>query len=191
MLIGYARVSTADQTVALQQDALDAAGCGKVFLDEGVSGSVPPTERPAFRALLDHARAGDEIVAWRLDRVGRNARAVLALVEDELVPRNVSLRTLSDGISTAGTTGKLVLTILAAVAEMEREVLRERTLAGVQAARERGATLGRPSALNPEQVRLAHELRAGGRSIRQVAAVLGVGKSTVGRTLSSQSSHTQ
>lgn len=183
MLIGYARVSTADQTTALQRDALDAAGCGKVFLDEGVSGSVPPTERPAFRQLLDHAREGDEIVAWRLDRVGRNARAVLALVEDELAPRGITLRTLNDGISTAGTTGRLVLTILLAVAEMEKEVLRERTAAGVQAARERGATLGRPRVLNPEQVRLARELRAGGRSIRQIAAVLGVGKSTINRAL--------
>lgn len=180
MLLGYVRVSTRDQSLDLQRDALTRAGVAKVWSDEGVSGSVAPTERPGFRALLDHAREGDEIVALRLDRVGRNAAAVLALVED-LDARSVTLRTVSDGISTAGSTGRLVLGILAAVAEMEREVIRERVSAGVAAARERGTPLGRPSALNHEQVELAQSLRSQGRSYAQIARTLGVGKSTVAR----------
>lgn len=182
MLLGYVRVSTRDQSLDLQRDALARAGVAKVWSDEGVSGSVAPTERPGFRALLDHAREGDEIVAWRLDRVGRNAAAVLALVED-LDARSVTLRTVSDGISTAGSTGRLVLGILAAVAEMEREVIRERVSAGVAAARERGTPLGRPSALNHEQVELAQSLRSQGRSYGQIARTLGVGKSTVARAV--------
>ena len=183
MLLGYLRVSTRDQSFDLQRDALERAGVTKTWSDEGVSGSVAPAERPGFRALLDHARDGDEIVAWRLDRVGRNAAAVLALVED-LDARGVTLRTVSDGISTAGSTGRLVLGILAAVAEMEREVIRERVSAGVQAARDRGTPLGRPSALNSDQVDLARSLRASGKSYAQIARALGVGKSTVARVLS-------
>lgn len=105
MLLGYGRVSTNDQTGALQEDALREAGCARVFFDRSVSGSVSPLQRPEFARLMEHARANDEIVAWRLDRIGRNARSVLALVEDDLTPRNITLRTLTDGISTAGTTG--------------------------------------------------------------------------------------
>lgn len=180
MLLGYLRVSTRDQSLDLQRDALERVGVTKMWSDEALSGSVPPAERPGFRALLDHARDGDEIVAWRLDRVGRNAAAVLALVED-LDARGVTLRTVSDGISTAGSTGRLVLGILAAVAEMEREVIRERVTAGVQAARERGTTIGRPAALNCEQVELARSLRLDGKSYARIARALGVGKSTVAR----------
>lgn len=185
MLLGYVRVSTKDQSLDLQRDALERAGVTKLWSDEGVSGSVAPTERPGFRGLLDHARDGDEIVAWRLDRVGRNAAAVLTLVED-LDARGVALRTVSDSISTAGSTGRLVLGILAAVAEMEREVIRERVTAGVHAARERGTTIGRPPALNHEQVELARSLRASGKSYAQIARALGVGKSTVARALAAE-----
>ena len=177
------RASTKDQNVDLQRDALERAGVVKVWCDEGVSGSIDPLDREGFAALLAHAREGDEIVAWRLDRVGRNAAAVLTLVRT-LDERGITLRTISDGISTAGTTGRLVLGILAAVAEMERETIRERVQAGVSAARERGTALGRPPALNHEQVELARSLRASGKSYAQIARTLGVGKSTVARVLS-------
>lgn len=183
MLLGYVRVSTRDQSLDLQRDALERAGVTKFWSDEGVSGSIDPVQRPAFAAMLDHAREGDEIVAWRLDRVGRNAAAVLTLVQT-LDSRGITLRTVADGISTGGTTGRLVLAILAAVAEMEREVVRERVSAGVRAARERGTVLGRPSALNADQVNLARSLRASGKSYAQIARALGVGKSTVARVLS-------
>lgn len=183
MQIGYMRVSTRDQTTDLQVDALERAGITKTFSDEGISGSISPLERDGFRALLDHAREGDEIVAWRLDRVGRNAAAVLALVE-HLDERGITLRTLQDGISTAGTTGRLVLAILAAVAQAERETTRERVVSGIAAAKERGIPLGRPSKLNPDQIDLARSLRTAGKSYAQIANALGVGKSTVARVLS-------
>lgn len=124
----------------------------------------------------------DEIVAWRLDRVGHNAAAVLTLVRT-LDERRIAQRTLSDGISKAGTTGQLMLGILAAVAEMQRETIRERVQASVMAARERGTPLGRPSALNHEQLELARSLRAGGKSYAQIVRALEVGKSTVARVL--------
>lgn len=186
MQIGYLRVSTRDQTLDLQQDAMERAGVTKLFSDEGVSGTIDPMQRPGFAQLLDHAREGDEIVAWRLDRVGRNAAAVLRLVE-HLDERGITLRTISDGISTAGTTGRLVLGILAAVAQMEREVTVERVHAGIAAARERGTPLGRPPALNVEQRALAHDLRERGRSYAAIARTLGVGKSTVARVLTAGS----
>lgn len=185
MQIGYARVSTADQTLALQSDALAQAGCSKVFDDHGVSGTVNPEDRAGFAALLNHAREGDEIVVWRLDRVGRSAAAVLRLVET-LDEGGITLRSISDGISTAGSTGRLVITILAAVAQMEREVTIERVRAGVQAARARGQQLGRPAALNPDQLTLVHDLRAAGRSYAQIARTLNVSKSTIARTLSTR-----
>lgn len=182
MQLGYVRVSTRDQTLALQLDAMRNAGIERVFEDTGVSGTIDPVKREGFAALLAHARPGDEIVAWRLDRVARNAAALLRLVE-VLDERGITLRTISDGISTAGTTGRLVLTILAAVAEMDAAVIKERVVAGVQAARERGTALGRPPALNGDQIDLAHSLRAAGKSYAQIARALGVGKTTVARVL--------
>lgn len=183
MQIGYLRVSTKDQTLALQQDAMNRAGITKVFSDEGISGTIDPVKRPGFAALLDHAREGDEVVAWRLDRVGRNAAAVLRLVE-HLDERGITLRTISDGISTAGTTGRLVLAILAAVAQAEAASTRERVVAGIASAKSRGTRLGRPPALNQDQVNLAKDLRAQGKSFAQIARTLNVGKSTIARVLS-------
>lgn len=182
MLLGYMRVSTTEQVLSLQEDALEAAGVTQRYVDHGVSGTTVPQSdaRPGFMALLAHARSGDEIVVWKLDRVARSASAMLSLVED-LDARGITLRSLTEGISTAGSVGRLVLTILAAVAEMERSTIVERTNAGIAAARSRGQVFGRPSALNAEQQQLVLELRAGGRSLSQIAQVVGVSKSTVAR----------
>lgn len=182
MRLGYARVSTAEQNLDLQHDALDAAGAERTFDDHGVSGTIDPQQRDGFAALLAHAREGDEIIVWRLDRVGRSAAAVLRLVE-LLDDRGITMRSLTEGISTAGSTGRLVLTILAAVAEMERSVIAERTTAGIAAARARGQRIGRPPALNPDQRQLVTDLRGAGRTLGEIVQIVGVSKSTVRRAL--------
>ncbi|WP_404430681.1 recombinase family protein [Microbacterium lacus] len=177
-ILGYARVSRGDQAAANQRPALLEAGATKIFTDEGVSGATPPASRPAFAELLTYAREGDEIVAYRLDRIARNAAAALALVED-LDGRGITLRTIADGLSTRGTTGRLVLTIIAAIAEMERSVVRERTLAGLDRVRAQGRPLGRKPSLTGDAVMLANRLRREGVSAAQVARQLGTSKSTI------------
>lgn len=177
-ILGYERVSRGDQTAANQRPALIEAGATRIFTDEGVSGATPPASRPAFAELLTYAREGDVVLSYRLDRVARNAAAALALVED-LDARGITLRTIADGLSTQGTTGRLVLAILAAVAESERAVLRERTLAGLDRVRAEGRPLGRRPSLTGDAVLLANRLRREGVSAAQAARQLGTSKSTI------------
>src|SRR4051812_44985229 len=134
MLIGYARVSTLDQTLALQQDALAAASCEHVYTDT-VSGSV--TERPGLTAALAHLRHGDTLVVWRLDRLRRSLPHLSATVR-ELQERGVGFWSLQEQIDTTTSGGKLVFHVFGALAEFERDLIRERTHAGLQAARARG-----------------------------------------------------
>ena len=129
-LIGYARVSTTDQKAELQIDALKAAGCQRVFTDKA-SGSL--TSRPQLDRMLDHLREGDVVVVWRLDRLGRSLKNLIALVED-LADRGVGFRSLSESIDTTTANGKLFFSIMGALAEFERELIRERTMAGLEAA---------------------------------------------------------
>src|SRR3954452_2352327 len=149
MLIGYARISTLDQTLALQQDALTQAGCEQLYTDT-LSGSV--TERPGLTQALSHLRAGDTLVVWRLDRLGRSLSHLIETVS-QLQERGISFGSLQEQIDTTTTGGKLVFHFFGALAEFERGLIRERTHAGLQAARARGRIFGRPRVLSPKQVK--------------------------------------
>ena len=134
MLIGYARISTLDQTLALQQDALTAAGCQELYTDTA-SGSL--AERPGLTAAFSHLRSGDTLVVWRLDRLGRSLPHLIRTIT-ELSERGVGFRSLQEQIDTTTSGGKLIFHIFGALAEFERDVIRERTRAGLSAARARG-----------------------------------------------------
>ena len=181
MDIGYARVSTVDQTANLQVDALRASGAERVFVDEGVSGSL--ASRPELDRCLDTLREGDTLVVWRLDRLARSLRNLLDLVE-LLSSKGIHLRSLTEAIDTSSASGRLVLSVFGALAEFERELIKERTSAGLDAARARGARLGRPTSVSPEQVAQARTLVAAGHRVGDVAKSLGVGRSTLYRALS-------
>jgi len=178
-LVGYARVSTDEQTTALQLDALRAAGCAVVHED---SASGASRSRPGLGRAIEDLVAGDTLVVWRLDRLGRSLRDLLDISEI-LQERDVALRSLTDHIDTGTAAGRMLYAVLGAVAQFEREVLRERTIAGIEAARRRGETLGRRPALTPTQVREAKRMRARGESPNHIARVLRVGRSTVYRHL--------
>jgi DNA invertase Pin-like site-specific DNA recombinase len=147
-LIGYARVSTQDQNLTLQLDALNKAGCTRIFEDYA-SGSK--TERKGLIAEFDYARAGDTIVVWKLDRLGRSTKDLLRIVE-ELKTKGIAFKSLQENIDTNTSGGKLIFHIFSSLAEFEKDVIRERTNAGLAAARARGRQGGRPAILTPEQV---------------------------------------
>ena len=176
MLIGYARVSTQDQTLDLQSDALTAAGCEKIFTDEGVSGSK--TDRPGLNEALEYVRKGDVLVVWRLDRLGRSLPHLIQIVTD-LGDRGVDFKSLKETIDTSSPAGKLVFHMMGAMAEFERDLIRERTNAGLAAARARGRNGGRPSVLTPEQVKMARALY-GEKSLTvvQICKQLGCSRAT-------------
>lgn len=183
-LIGYARVSTEDQTLALQLDALRDAGCDAVHEDHGVSCAAK--RRPGLLAALDAATAGDVLVAWKLDRLGRSQIELMELVED-LKRRGVGLKVLTGegaAIDTTQPHGRLIFGVFAAFAEFERELIRERTAAGMQAARRRGVHVGRPRKLTAHQVAHAQGLIASGQESQAgAAAVVGVDVTTLRRAL--------
>src|SRR5512143_2039821 len=154
MLIGYARVSTLEQTLALQQDALTQAGCERTFTDTA-SGSL--RERPGLTEALAFARPGDTLVVWRLDRLGRSLRHLIDTVS-QLQERGIGVKSLQEQIDTTTSGGKLVFHVFGALAEFERDLIRERTHAGLLAARARGRQGGRPKALNPRDVHIAQAL---------------------------------
>jgi putative DNA-invertase from lambdoid prophage Rac len=179
MMLGYARVSTADQTTDLQLDALARAGVDRLWQDT-CSGTIAPEDRAEFARLLDVCREGDEVVVWALDRLGRSAGATLRVI-DLLAERGVTIRVLKEGLVTSGPTGKLVVTILAAVAELERSFILERSREGMDAARARDVHMGRPSSLTAAQKAHARELRGQDKSYAEIARILGTSKATVHR----------
>jgi len=179
-LLGYARVSTRDQDVALQSDALQAAGCYRVFVDQA-SGSLDA--RPALTEVLDQLRPGDTLVVWRLDRLGRSIRHLIDSLVD-LESRGVGFRSLTESIDTTSPGGRLVFHLFAALAEFERELIQERTHAGLAAARARGRKGGRPPRLTADQVRTARQLyERKDMTVAQIGQVLGVSRTTVYRAL--------
>jgi DNA invertase Pin-like site-specific DNA recombinase len=176
VLIGYARVSTDDQNLALQRDALAAAGCEKVYEDR-ISGAR--AERPGLALALEVARAGDTLVVWRLDRLGRSLKDLIALAEG-LDQRQVGLRSLKEALDTTSSGGRLVFHMFGALAEFERDLIRERTRAGLTSARARGRLGGRPKRLTPEKRRLAVQLyRAREHSIAEICRLMGISKPTL------------
>ena len=169
-LIGYARVSTAGQDLALQRDALGRAGCDRIYDDTG-SGSV--RHRPDLDACLDYLRARDTLVVWRLDRLGRSLRHLVETV-NALAERGVAFASLHEGIDTTISTGRLVFRIFAALAEFERELIVERAAVGRAAARARGRVGGRPAKLSPAQVALARAwCEARDITVAEIARALG------------------
>lgn len=183
MLIGYARVSTEDQKLRLQRDALKAAGCERLFREKvsGAARTLPQREK-----LLDFAREGDVVVVWKLDRLGRSLSDLVAVV-NRLKERGVGFKSLQESIDTTTATGRLTFHIFAALAEFERDMIRERTTAGLEAARQRGAAIGRPRALSSEQVQMAEAMMADPNlSTKQIAEQLGVHRSTLYRHLSNR-----
>jgi DNA invertase Pin-like site-specific DNA recombinase len=175
MLIGYARVSTDDQNLDLQRDALNKAGCEQIYTDQ-VSGTK--ATRPGLTEALSHLRAGDTLVVWRLDRLGRSLRHLIDTVTD-LQERGVGFKSLQESIDTTTSGGKLVFHIFGALAEFEREIIRERTQAGLQAARARGKMGGRPKALNEKQVQILRTLAADPqKSIDDICKTLGISRMT-------------
>src|SRR5215212_1666587 len=154
MLIGYARISTTEQTLDLQRDALEKAGCDQIFADR-VSGTK--AERKGLTEALSHLRAGDTLVVWRLDRLGRSLRHLIDTIT-ALNDRGVGFKSLQENIDTTTSGGKLVFHIFGALAEFEREIIRERTQAGLKSARSRGKIGGRPKALTPKEVQMLNNM---------------------------------
>lgn len=178
--LGYARVSTGDQDARLQHDALTAAGCYRIFTDTA-SGALQ--SRPQLDQLMDQLRPGDTLVVWRLDRLGRSIRHLIDQLS-ELQARGIEFRSLQENIDTSSPGGRLVFHIFASLAEFERDLIRERTNAGLAAARARGRTGGRPPRLTPYQVATAKKLyEQQDMTVAQIGEVLGVSRSTIYRAL--------
>lgn len=173
--IGYARVSAADQNPQMQLDALDAAGCDKVFVEKA-SGAL--RDRPQLAAALEYARPGDVLVVWKLDRLGRSLLHLIEVVTG-IQKRGIAFRSLGEHIDTTTATGELIFHLFASLAQFERRMIAERAAAGRAAAKARGETGGRPSVMTGRKLDAAQLLIAGGASVRQAAETIGVGKSTL------------
>jgi len=178
MLIGYARVSTVDQNLALQRDALTEAGCAKIFT-EHMSGAV--TNRPALHDALEFARGGDTLIVWKLDRLARSMKQLIETIET-LRFRGIGFRSLTEALDTTTAQGRLVFHMFGALAEFERSLIRERTQAGLAAARRAGRTGGRPPKLTEEDLEAARALLANPDiGVTQIAHRLGVSPATLYR----------
>ncbi|GBH30994.1 hypothetical protein MBESOW_P2254 [Sphingobium xenophagum] len=178
-LIGYARVSTPDQKLSLQHDALKRAGCERVF-DDQASGAR--TDRPGLAEALVYLRAGDTLVVWKLDRLGRSMSHLIDKI-GELASRGIGFRSLTENIDTTTPGGMLVFNIFGSLAQFERDLIRERTQAGLRAARERGSKGGRRPVVTPDKLRKARAHIAAGLTVREAAARLKIGKTALYKAL--------
>ena len=175
MLIGYARVSTLDQTLALQQDALTEASCEHIFTD---TASGTRTDRPGLTDALSHLRPGDTLVVWRLDRLGRSLGHLIDTIKD-LQGRGIHFKSLQEQLDTGTSGGKLVFHVFGALAEFERDLVRERTHAGLAAARARGRLFGRPRRLTAQQVKQLRSLAQDERNtVAEICQTLGISRAT-------------
>jgi len=179
MQIGYARVSTIEQNPQLQTDALKKAGCERFFTDR-LSGAR--ADRPALAEAIEFARKGDTLVVWRLDRLARSVAHLIEIV-NTLETKGVEFASLNETIDTRSSGGRLVLHIFAALAEFERALIRERTAAGLKAARDRGRVGGRPLVMTREKLLAARRLKSSGMTGPEVAAAVGVSVPTLYRHL--------
>ena len=185
-LIGLARVSTDAQQARLQQDALTEAGCGRIYTEK-VSTRKAASERQGLAAALDYLRPGDTLglVVWKLDRLGRSVREVLTIADD-LHARGIAVQILTGKLSGSYSPhgeGKFFFTMMAAFAELERDIIHERTMAGLAAARAQGKVGGRPTVMDPDKLAAARARRERGESPTQIARALGVSRASVYRHL--------
>ena len=184
-LIGLARVSTDAQ---LQHDTLTDARCGRIYTEK-VSTRKAASERPGLATALDYLRPGDTLVVWKLDRLGRSVREVLTIADD-LHARSIGVRILTGMLSGSYSPhgeGKFFFTMMAAFAELERDIIHERTVAGLAAARTQGKVGGRPTVMDPDKLAAARDRRARGESPTQIAKALGISRASVYRHLGSGS----
>lgn len=179
MQVGYARVSTKDQNLDLQREALEQGGCKKIYEDK-ISGTK--ASRQGLDLALEVLREGDSLVVWKLDRLGRNVKDLVTLV-GELEKRGIHFKSLTDNIDTSSTAGRFFFHVMASLAQMERELLVERTQAGLQAARKRGRVGGRKRTMTDSKLESAKRLLTDGVPPKDVAADLGVSVPTLYRWL--------
>jgi DNA invertase Pin-like site-specific DNA recombinase len=184
-LIGYGRTSTGGQDLALQLDALKAAGVAEanIYTDHGVSGKL--ARRPGLDKALAELQPGDTLVVWKLDRLGRSVQHLVEVVNG-LGGRKIGFRSLTESIDTTTNGGKLIFHIFAALAEFERGLIHERTVAGLEAAKAKGHHGGRKPRLSPEQVQAARKMHTDGKNITEIARVLGVSRPIIYRALEAQ-----
>lgn len=184
MLIGYARVSTDDQNLHLQKDALSEAGCERIFEDHQ---SGAKANRPGLTEALSHLREGDILVVWRLDRLSRSLKELIEIV-GRLDEQLIGLKSLHEALDTSSSTGKLIFHIFGSLAEFERNLIRERTQAGLNAARARGRTGGRPAALSSDQQALAAQLyHQKQHTVQQICDMMNISKPTLYKYVEAQS----
>ncbi len=175
MLVGYARVSTTEQNLDLQTDALQAAGCARLFTDTASGAKV---DRPGLTTALAECRSGDTLVVWKLDRMGRSLPHLVETVRD-LGDRRVGFKSLQENIDTMTSGGRLIFHIFASLAEFERDLIRERTNAGLSAARARGRKGGRPKGVDQKKQKAALALKQDPRhSVREICEIVGVSRNT-------------
>src|ERR687896_675129 len=179
MLIGYARVSTQEQTLNLQQDALQKAGCDRIFTD---TASGAKTERKGLEEALSYVRKGDTLVVWRLDSLGRSLPHLITTMTD-LEERGIGFKSLTENIDTTTSGGKLIFHVFGALAEFERNLIRERTTAGLIAARARGREGGRPKALTAKHLSIAKDLYDKRHPIQEICQTLKISKATLYRAI--------
>lgn len=181
MLVGYARVSTQEQTLGLQQDALKKAGCERIFTDTVSGAKWTAHERAGLSEALEFMRPGDSLVVWKLDRLGRSLKHLIETVT-LLQERGIGFKSLTEQIDTTSSGGKLIFHVFGALAEFERDLIRERTNAGLQAARARGRQGGRPRRLDEKKLKMLHALYADkSNSVADILATLNISKSTLYR----------
>ena len=177
MLIGYARVSTQDQSLEMQLQALQAAGCDRIFED---TASGKTADRPGLKKALEFARPGDTLVVWKLDRLGRSVKNLVDMVQD-LEKRSIQFQSVTDQIVTSTPAGRFFFHLMASLAQMERELIAERTAEGLKVARAAGRVGGRPRSMTPSKLVSARKLIAAGSPVREVAENLGVSVPTLYR----------
>ena len=178
MKIGYARVSTAEQSLDLQTDALKAAGCERIFHDVA---SGAKDERQGLAEAIEYARSGDVLTVWKLDRLGRSLKHLIETV-NRLHERGVGFASVQESIDTTTSGGKLIFHVFGALAEFERELIRERTNAGLKAARARGKTGGRPKKLTPQKIEIAKAMMSDPNiNIKTICQTLGISPKTLYR----------
>lgn len=178
MNIGYARVSSGDQCLALQEDALNRVGCTKIFTDK-ISGRVE--QRDGLNLALSYLRSGDNIVVYSLSRLGRSLKQLIEIV-NELENKNIGLISITEQIDTSSPSGKLLFHLLASLAQFEADLIKQRTLAGLEAARARGKVGGRPKKLSDSDIMVARTLYGGGISLDEICAKLSVSRATLYRS---------